>query len=104
MRRKFKNIPTVLDGIRFDSKLEARRYGELKLLQMAGEISHLECHPSLPITINGIKICTAVADFSYFDKGERVFEDTKGFHTPLSKLKMKLVRASYPGIDWRIVN
>jgi chromosomal replication initiator protein len=34
-----------------------------------------------------------------------VFEDvkSKGTLTPVSKLKAKLVRALYPGIDWRII-
>ena len=29
--RKYKNVPTVVDGIRFDSKREARRYAELEV-------------------------------------------------------------------------
>ena len=43
MRRvnKLHNIPTVVDGIRFASRLEARRYSELKLLEKAGEITDL---------------------------------------------------------------
>lgn len=40
--RKYKNKKVTLDGIVFDSKKEARRYGELSMLQRAGEISDLE--------------------------------------------------------------
>jgi hypothetical protein len=69
----------------------------------AGEITNLECHPSLNITIGGVKICRVEADFAYFERGKRVFEDTKGMQTAVSRLKEKLVRACYPGIDWRIV-
>ncbi|MDD3747626.1 MAG: DUF1064 domain-containing protein, partial [Anaerostipes sp.] len=36
---------TVIDGITFDSKREAKRYQELKLLEQAGEISYLELQP-----------------------------------------------------------
>ena len=39
------------DGIRFDSKREYLRYKDLKLLERAGEIKHLEVHPKFPITI-----------------------------------------------------
>jgi hypothetical protein len=101
--RKYSNIPTKVDGITFDSKKEANRYAELKLLQRGALIDNLECHPSLTITIGGVKICKVKADFAYFEKGRRVFEDTKGMQTAISRLKEKLVRACYPGIDWRIV-
>ena len=37
-RRKYGNQPTYVDGRRFDSKAEARRYEELLRLQAAGEI------------------------------------------------------------------
>ena len=101
--RKYRNIPTIVDGIKFDSRKEATHYSELKLLMRASEITNLECHPALTITIGGMKICRVEADFSYFEKGKRVFEDTKGMQTPISRLKEKLVRACYPGIHWRIV-
>jgi hypothetical protein len=102
-RRKYFNIPTKVDGISFDSKKEANRYIELKLLLRAGEINNLVCHPALTITISGVKVCRVEADFAYFEKGKRVFEDTKGMQTAISRLKEKLVRACYPGIDWRII-
>src|SRR5260221_14254258 len=37
-RNKFGAHATVSDGIRFDSKLEAKRYQELVLMERAGEI------------------------------------------------------------------
>lgn len=39
---KYNNRKTTVDGIKFDSIREAERYQELKLLEEAGEISHLE--------------------------------------------------------------
>ena len=45
MSHKYNAIPTTVDGIRFASKREARRYLELKLLQKAGHISDLELQP-----------------------------------------------------------
>ena len=38
---KYKNKKVSVDGIEFDSKLEANRYCELKLLQRANEIKNL---------------------------------------------------------------
>jgi hypothetical protein len=33
---KYRATPIILDGIRFDSKREAKRWAELQLLQRAG--------------------------------------------------------------------
>jgi hypothetical protein len=92
---KFKAIPTEVDGIRFASKKEAKRYQELKLLERAGEISRLELQPRYDITINGVKVCTYVADFRYFTKDKLTVEDCKGFLTPVYKLKRRLLAALY---------
>lgn len=98
---KYRAVPTIVDGIRFDSKKEALRYGELKLLEKAGEIRDLRLQPAFEIVINGIKVCTYKADFSYKFKGHidgrhpAVIEDVKGFKTPVYRLKKKLVEATY---------
>jgi hypothetical protein len=46
--------------------------------------------------MNGTKVFTYKADFSYFTDKERVVEDVKGFKTPVYKLKKKLVEAYLP--------
>lgn len=98
---KYKAKKVVIDGILFDSKAEAARYGQLRLLERAGEIRNLEIHPKFPITINGEKVCTYVADFAYFTANERVVEDVKSkpTKTPVYRLKRKLVTALYPGVE-----
>ena len=94
-RRKYNNRPTVIDGYRFDSKLEASRYGELRLLEKAGDIKDLEVHPHYPLEVNGLKICTYEADFRYTDnRGTIHVEDVKGFDTAVSRIKRKLVKAT----------
>lgn len=40
--RKYRNKKVEVDGILFDSKKEANRYMELKLLEKAGEITDLK--------------------------------------------------------------
>ncbi len=49
---KYKAVRTEVDGIKFASKKEARRYGELLLLQRAGEISNLELQVPFLLTCN----------------------------------------------------
>ena len=97
MRSKYHARPTTIDGVRFASAAEARRYGQLMLLQKLGEISGLELQPRFPIVIDGKLCATYVADFAYFTQGERVVEDVKGMITPVYRLKKKLVEALYPG-------
>ena len=95
---KYGNIKTEVDGIKFDSKAEARRYSELKLLEKAGEISNLELQPRYDIKIGGKYIAHYKADFRYFTAEEAVVEDVKGVKTPIYRLKKKLVEALYPGV------
>ena len=95
---KFHNVPTEVDGIRFASKAEARRYSQLKLLERAGEISSLELQKRYSLTASdGAKVGTYVADFDYLDarSAAPVTEDVKGVLTPTFKLKAKLFKAQY---------
>jgi len=92
---KYGNRKTVVDGITFDSAAEARRYGELKILESAGEITELILQPRYDVEINQRKVCTYVADFFYLKDGVAVIEDTKGFKTPVYRLKKRLVEAFF---------
>lgn len=97
---KYRAIPTVIDGIRFASKKEARRYEELKLLKRAGAIDMVGMQPKFPLEVNGQLICTYIADFQYLDvKSQKVVtEDCKGMKTPVYRLKKKLMKAIH-GIE-----
>ncbi len=92
---KYRNEPTSVDGIRFASKKEARRYGELKLLQKAHRIEGLKLQPRYPLTVNGLHVCTYVGDFEYLDMDTRriVTEDSKGVKTKEFVIKAKLFHA-----------
>lgn len=96
--QKYRNKKITIDGITFDSKKEANRWMELKLLERAGEISHLarqvkyELIPSQKIDGKVVeRACSYVADFVYLEKGKTVVEDTKGFKTPDYIIKRKLM-------------
>jgi hypothetical protein len=81
------------------SKAEAKRCGDLHWLQDTGAIRDLEREPAFPFLVNGKRIFTYRADFSYVLNDERVIEDVKGMKTPIYKLKKKLVEAQYPGVQ-----
>lgn len=92
---KFAAQPQVVDGIRFDSKREARRYGVLKLRQQAGEIRDLRWHVRFPLHCGGVQVTAYEADFVYVvvSDDSLVVEDTKGVRTPVYKLKKKMMLA-----------
>lgn len=105
--KKYKNRKAVIDGIVFDSKKEARRYSELKLLQRAGKISNLrlqvpfELIPSQYIDKKCVeRAVTYRADFVYTENGQTVVEDTKGMRTKDYIIKRKLMLERY-GIQIR---
>lgn len=109
---KYHNRKTIVDGIKFDSKREAARYQELKLLEQSGEIVHLELQPVLILQDkfqhNGktIRAITYKADFAYYDlkTDQAVIEDVKGMETDVFKLKKKKFLKRYGDTyDFRIV-
>ncbi len=96
---KYRSVKTVVDGLTFDSKAEASHYGSLKLLQRSGVISGLSMQPRFPMVVEGKKICTYVADFSFLDRdGKLNIHDVKGVKTPVYRLKYKLFHALYPDL------
>lgn len=97
---KYRNQKTEVDGFLFDSKKEATRWTELKLMERAGLITDLV--RQFPIKLipaqkdeNGKVIERAVgyvADFAYRDNatGKMIYEDVKGFRTKEYLLKRKM--------------
>ena len=95
---KWRNVRTTVDGIRFASQREARRYAELKIELRTGEITDLKLQKRFALRVNGVHVCAYVADFVYRRKGSRVVEDAKGKATDVYKIKRALMRAIY-GIE-----
>lgn len=100
---KYRAVKTVVDGITFHSAAEARRYLQLKLLERSGHIRQIELQPVYKIEIGGKHICKVILDFRYWEGQLRVVEDVKGRDTAVSRLKRKLVEASYPGTKIMVV-
>lgn len=92
---KYRAVKTIVNGISFHSKKEAKRYGELLLLMKAGEIQNLKLQPVYEIKVNGVKICKYIGDFEYSYKGIAITEDVKGFKTREYVLKKKLMMACF---------
>jgi hypothetical protein len=124
-RPKYGATKTTVDRITFDSKKEATRYGELRVLERTGEIRDLRLQPKFPLWVHEglvehgpIRIGEYRAEFAYeawtgtsvgdrhlhpsSDKWKLVVEDVKGFKTPLYRWKKKHVEAQY-GIQIREV-
>lgn len=100
--RKYKNRKIIVDGIKFDSKKEAARYKELKMLEKAGVISNLQRQVKyvlIPAQYEHTgeiyakgkdkgkpkkgriieRECAYYADFVYTRSGETIVEDVKGY-------------------------
>ena len=95
-KKKFNNVPTKRNGIKFDSKKEALRYDQLMVMLRAGEISDLKLQPQYTlqesyVTPEGerVRAIRYVADFSYWQKGEFVVEDVKSKATATAQYKLK---------------
>lgn len=102
-RSKYRNKKTKVDGITFDSQAEARRYGELKALQQAGEVQWFIRQPRFllqegfqkgDITFGKIEY---VADFLIcWADGSITVEDVKGMRTREYCMKRNMFEMRYP--------
>lgn len=100
---KYHAHKTIVDGITFDSNKEAKRYGELKLMERAGVIKNLrrqvrfELIPAFDVHGKHYRPTSYVADFVYLDAktGDEVVEDVKGMRTDVYKLKAKMFAKKY---------
>jgi len=98
---KFWAERTEIDEIDFDSKKEANRYKDLKILEKAWNISNLELQPkfllqpSFTYNWKTEKRISYIADFKYYKDFEVIIEDVKGFKTDIYKLKRKLFLCKY---------
>lgn len=115
---KYGNRKITRDGETFDSAKEYRRYNELLLLERAGAIQGLERQVAFELIpaqyeevytgeyykrgehkgepkikrVCAEKAVTYIADFVYYEGGEKIVEDTKGFKTPEYIIKRKMMR------------
>ena len=101
---KYNNKKITVDGQIFDSKKEANRYKELRLLEKEGAIKDLRMQvkftliPAQRDEATGKVVereCSYKADFVYEEDGKTVVEDVKGFRTKEYVIKRKLMLWRY---------
>jgi len=109
-KNKYRAKPEIVDGVRFASKREAKRYRELKLLELGGFVTELELQPKFKLGPDDAPIlyrsdrcpngrrAVYLADFRYRQDGQTIIEDVKGIDTPLSRLKRAIVEAQYKAV------
>lgn len=106
-------IKVTLDGIRFDSKAESRRYLVLKQMQIEGLITDLQLQPVFILAPRVLfhdakrykPALRYFADFAYIKGGARIVEDVKSPHTcklPAFQIKRHLLKVLHD-IDLWIV-
>lgn len=102
--RKYFNTPTTVEGIKFPSKGEARRYCELKLLERAGAIKDLKRQVVYHLAgQRGAKVGRYTVDFTYRENNRLIAEDFKGYAARDMPMRIALFRDNYPEIELRIV-
>jgi len=105
-RAKYNNKRVRVDGILFDSQLEADYYNELKLQLKAGTIRGFCRQPEFVLVegFAGRKPITYRADFIVFNlDGTAEIIDTKGFETETFRIKHKQFLNKFPGLKIKVV-
>lgn len=108
---KFGAVKVQYGELKFDSKAEMARYGELRLLELAHQIKDLKLQPKFILT-GGVGYR---GDFQYIENGKMVVEDVKGAKKGKSNKarrgtitqsfinKWKQVKELFPNIEFRLI-
>lgn len=107
---KYLSHKTVVDGITFDSKDEAKYYEALKIRKYRGEIENFELQPKFTL-VEGFKkdnktyrAITYTPDFVIYHKdGSEEYVDVKGMATQQGELRIKLFNHFYRDLKLSIV-
>ena len=98
------------DGVRWHSRQEHERWGELVTLCWAGRISDLRRQVSYLLqpafrdnTGRRVRAITLVADFEYREANKTIVEEWKGFETAVWKMKRKMFAQRYPETELRVM-
>jgi Protein of unknown function (DUF1064) len=84
------------DGKIYDSKFEAGYGEELRLRKLGKDIKDYSTQVNFPLIVNGYHVGVYIADFLILhNNGDEEIVETKGFPTPVFRLKWRLVEALY---------
>jgi hypothetical protein len=109
-RNKYGAVETVKDGQVFASKVEAHRWQDLRLMELAGVITGLVRQPCYRIMPrhqdcygNWHRAAHYTADFLYQQDGRTIVEDVKGTVQRDAGLRIEMLAHQNPQLDVRIV-
>lgn len=105
-KSKYNASKVRVDGILFDSQLEADYYSDLKLQLKMGTIRGFCRQPEFILQegFGDIRPITYRPDFIVFhNDGSYEIVDTKGFETQEFKRTKKLFRAKFPRLELKVV-
>lgn len=92
-RAKYGNKKKVVDGVKFDSQLEAYCYNMLKILNIDFEFQKvIILIEKFRFEGKAVRETTAIVDFVIRNNDETIYLDTKGFATEVSKIKYKMLK------------
>jgi hypothetical protein len=105
-RNKYGAVRTPVDAGVADSKAEAARWAELRLLERDGQIRRLQFHPTYQLP--GGVVYEADSSYDELQGGTwaPVVEDVKGgraTQTPAFRLKWRQMKAIFPHLTLRLV-
>lgn len=105
---KYKNVRQTYNGYAYDSRREAEYAFELDLRKKAGEVKNWERQYKLDLRANGQHICNYYVDFRVeLADGSIQLAEVKGYPTPLWRLKVKIMEATYlhehPEVEYLVV-
>lgn len=107
---KYLSHKTVVDGIKFDSKDEAKYYEALKIRKYRGEIENFELQPKFVLREGFEKFgkkyraFTYTPDFTvYHNDGSVEYVDVKGQTTQQGEIRIKLFNDFYRDLKLSIV-
>jgi hypothetical protein len=93
IKTKYGNKKKIVDGVKFDSQLEAYCYNMLNVFKIDFEFQKtIVLIEKFRFEGKGIRETTAIVDFVINNSGETIYLDTKGFATEVSKIKYKMLK------------
>lgn len=92
-RLKYGNKKKIVDGVKFDSKLELYCHKMLTLFKIKFDFQkRITLIERFKYDDKWIRETTVVVDFVIKDGDDTIYVDTKGFATEVSKIKYKILK------------
>ena len=92
-RNKYGNKKIVVDGIKFDSKLEYYLHSQLVITGVDFDFQYkVILVDKFRFNEKGVRAITLKVDFVIYINEKTIYVDTKGFATEVAKIKYKMLK------------